>query len=74
MFFVVYSNNNKPMQLMDDKKTLQEVKTIKTATVFSEEYKKYFEGITGLTLKPIILNKVQEVIFKGTYFQYNKVI
>ena len=31
MFFVVYSNNNKPMQLMDDKKTLQEVKTIRTA-------------------------------------------
>ena len=44
------------------------------ATVFSEEYIKYFEGITGLTLKPIILDRVRETIFKGTYFQYNKVI
>ena len=68
MFFVVYSSNNKPMQLTADKKSLQEVKTIRTATVFSEEYKKYFEGIIGLTLKPIMLNKVQEVIFKGAYF------
>jgi hypothetical protein len=71
MFFVVYSNNNKPMQLLNDKKTLREVKT---ATVFSEEYKKYFEGITDLHFKPIQLNKVQEIIFKGSYFQYNKVI
>ena len=74
MFFVVYNSNNKPMQLTADKKGLQEVKTIRTATVFSEEYKNYFEGITALTYKPIILNKVQEIIFKGTYFQYNKVI
>jgi len=74
MFFVVYSNNNKPMQLTNDKNGLQEVKTIKTATVFSEEYKKYFKDITGLTFKPVMLNKVQEAIFKGTYFQYNKVI
>jgi hypothetical protein len=74
MFFVVYSNNNKPMQLTNDKNGLQEVKTIKTATVFSEEYKKYFEGITDLHFKPIQLNKVQEIIFKGSYFQYNKVI
>ena len=73
MFFVVYNSNNKPMQLTADKKGLQEVKTIRTATVFSEEYKKYFE-VTGLTLKPIILDRVRETIFKGTYFQYNKVI
>ena len=74
MFFVVYSSNNKPMQLTADKKSLREVKTIKTATVFSEEYKKYFESITGLIFKPVVLNKVQEAIFKGSYFQYNKVI
>ena len=74
MFFVVYSNNNKPMQLTNDKNGLQEVKTIRTATVFSEEYKKYFEGITGLKFKPIILDRVRETIFKGTYFQYSKVI
>jgi len=42
MFFVVYSSNNKPMQLTADKKRLQEVKTIRTATVFHESYKKYF--------------------------------
>ena len=32
MFFVVYNSNNKPMQLTADKKGLQEVKTIRTAT------------------------------------------
>lgn len=48
MFFVVYNSNNKPMQLTADKKGLQEVKTIKMATVFSEEYKKYFDSITKL--------------------------
>ena len=74
MFFVVYNSNNKPMQLTADKKGLQEVKTIKMATVFSEEYKKYFDSITDLKFKPVQLNKVQEIIFKGTYFQYNKVI
>lgn len=72
MFFVVYSNNNKPMQLTNGKNGLQEVKTIKTATVFSEEYKKYFKGITGLTFKPVILDRARETIFKGTYFQYNE--
>ena len=74
MFFVVYSKNNKPMRLTADKKALEETKTIKTATVFSEEYKKYFKDITGLTFKPVILDRVRETIFKGTYFQYNKVI
>jgi|LakMenE01Jun11ns_1017448.scaffolds.fasta_scaffold5772684_1 hypothetical protein len=70
--FIVYVNN-KPCKLVNNKQ-LETQKTIKTSTVFDDNFKSIFEGmnIKDISYKYVVIDSVQAELLKGKHIQYNK--